>query len=147
MKFNYETMMKVTLLRYLLMLDAAILVFLGALLMFAPAQVERAFHFQNLPPAVSYMISMWGCGIATMGFGYVVAATNPLRHRVWIQVGIARGVLECALGWIYLARGTVTFQQAGFGIIVAGLMALAYLALYPRVPRLVTDSEKTSPSS
>ena len=124
--------MKATLLRYLLMLDAAVLFLLGALLIFAPNQVEHAFHFQDLPPAVSYIISMWGCVIATMGFGYVVAATNPLRHVAWIQVGIARGALECALGLIYLARGTVTFQQAGFGIIVAGLMALAYVALYPR---------------
>ena len=137
--------MKHTLLRYLLMLDAAVLFLLGALLIFAPGQVERAFHFQDMPPAVAYIISMWGCIIATMGFGYVVAATDPLRHRVWIQVGIARGVLECALGLIYLARGTVTFQQAGFGIIVAGLMALAYIALYPRLPRVVSAPEKTSP--
>ena len=137
--------MKYTLLRYLLMLDAAVLFLLGALLIFAPGQVERAFHFQDLPPAVAYIISMWGCVIPTMGFGYVVAATDPLRHRVWIQVGIARGVMECVAGLIYLARGTVTFQQAGFGIIVAGLMALAYIVLYPRMPRVVTGPEKTSP--
>ena len=124
--------MKLTSLRYLLMLDAAVLFLLGGLLIFAPAQVERAFHFQNLPQAVSYMIGMWGCVIATMGIGYVIAATDPLRHVAWVQVGIARGALECALGVIYLARGIVTFPQAGVGIIVAGLMAIAYIALYPR---------------
>lgn len=124
--------MKLNLLRYLLMLDAAVLFLLGALLIFAPAQVERAFHFSDLPPAVGYMIGLWGCVFATLGLGYVVAATNPVRHVAWVQVGIARGALECALGVIYLARGIVTFQQAGFGIIVAGLIALAYIALYPR---------------
>src|ERR1044071_5673732 len=133
--------MKLPLLRYLLVIDAAVLFLLGALLIFAPAQVERAFHFENLPPAVGYMIGLWGCVFATMGFGYLVAATNPVRHRVWIQVGIARGALECALGLIYLARGTVTFQQAGFGVIVAALISIAYVTLYPRKPRLVKASE------
>src|ERR1051325_3234633 len=133
--------MKLPLLRYLLMLDAAVLFLLSALLIFAPAQVERAFHFPDLPPAVGYMIGLWGCVFATLGLGYVVAATNPVRHVAWVQVGIARGALECVLGIVYLARGIVTFQQAGFGIIVAGLMALAYLALYPRQPRLVSATE------
>lgn len=123
------------------MIDAAVLFLLGALLIFAPQRVEAAFHFSNLPPAVGYLIGLWGCVFATMEFGYVVAATNPIRHRVWIQVGIARGALECMLGLIYLARGTVTFQQAGFGVIVAALISIAYLALYPRKPRLVKAPE------
>jgi len=114
------------------MVDAAVLFLLGALLIFAPAQVERAFHFKDLPPAAGYMIGLWGCVVATLGIGYAVAATDPLRHVVWVQVGIARGALECLLGIIYLARGVVTFQQAGFGIIVAGAMAVAYIVLYPR---------------
>src|SRR5258707_6434765 len=112
--------MKLSLLRGLLILDAAVLFLLGTLLIFAPAQVERAFHFQDLPPAVGYMIGLWGCVFATLGIGYVIAATDPLRHVAWVQVGIARGALECVLGLVYLARGTVTFQQSGFGIIVAG---------------------------
>ena len=124
--------MKLTLLRYLLMLDAAILFLLGALLILMPRQIELAFQFHDLPPAVSYLIGLWGCVFVTLGFGYVVAATQPLRHLVWVQVGIARGVLECVLGVIYLARDIVTWQQAAFGIIAAAAIAIAYAALYPR---------------
>jgi hypothetical protein len=137
--------MKLTPLRFLLMLDAAVLFLLGALLTFAPGRVEQAFHFRDLPPAVSYMIGMWGCVIATLGIGYVVAATNPIRHVVWVQVGIARGALECLLGVVYLARGIVTFQQAGFGIIVAALISIAYIVLYPRKPRLVETPASLAP--
>jgi cytochrome c biogenesis protein CcdA len=75
--------MKLTLLRNLLVLDAAVLFLLGALLIFLPAQVELAFHFQDLPAGVAYIIGLWGCVMATMGLGYVVAATNPIRHVVW----------------------------------------------------------------
>ena len=132
--------MKIKLLRNLLMLDAIILFLLGALLIFAPGQVERAFHFSELPPAVAYIIGMWGCVFATLGIGYAVAATNPLRHLAWVQVGIARGAVECVLGLVYLAQGIVTFQQAGLGIILAGLMALAYGVLYPRTPHLAAEN-------
>jgi hypothetical protein len=124
--------MKNSLLRNLLLLDAAVLLLLGLLLIFTPKNVELAFGFKDLPAGVSYILGLWGCGLATMGLGYVVAATDPPRHVVWVQIGIARGALEGALGLVWLARGIVTFQQAGFGIILAALITLAYLVCYPR---------------
>ena len=124
--------MKLTLLRYLLMVDAAILLLLGGLLIVAPRQIEVAFHFNDLPAAVSYLIGLWGCVFVTLGIGYVVAATQPLRHLVWVQLGIIRGALECVLGLLYLARGVVTWQQAAFGIVAAALITVAYVVLYPR---------------
>lgn len=130
--------MKLILLRNLLLVDAAVLLLLGGMLVFTPVQVEQAFHFNDLPPGVSYIIGLWGCALLTMGLGYVIAARHPTRHVVWVQIGILRGTCECILGSVYLARGMVSFQQVGFGIVVAGLMALAYLVLYPRAPRLVS---------
>jgi hypothetical protein len=124
--------MKLNLLRYLLMVDAAVLFLLGAVLIFAPRQVEAAFRFNELPLAVSYLIGLWGCVFMTMGVGYVVAATHPIRHLVWVQVGIARGSLECLVGVAYLVRGVVTWRQAAFGIVTAAVIAGAYVALYPR---------------
>jgi hypothetical protein len=139
--------MKLFLLRGLLLVDAAVLFLLGGLLVFAPAEVERTFHFQDLPPAVAYFFAMWGCVMGTLGFGYLVAVTHPLRHRAWINVGIIRGALECGLGIFYLARGTVTFQQAGLGTLVAGGMALAYILLYPRLPRPVASDKGPAPAA
>ena len=124
--------MRLSLLRNLLVIDSAVLFLLGAALVFCPKQIEVAFHFDNLPEGVSYLIGLWGCGLVTMAVGYVVAASDPVRHVIWVQVGIARGIAECALGAVCLARGFVTFPQAGLGIVLAGLMSLAYLALYPR---------------
>jgi hypothetical protein len=141
--------MKLSLLRYLYLVDAAVLCLLGALLIFAPNQLENAFGFRDLPAAVSYLIGLWGCALGTLAIGYVVAAANPVRHRVWAQVGMARGALECAVGLFYLARQTVTFQQAGFGIIVGAAMTIAYAALYPRKPQLAAPgaaAEMATPS-
>lgn len=122
-------------LRMLLMMDATILVLLGAAFIFAPQQIEAAFHFPPLPTGVNFLIGMWGCALATMGFGYAVAAMDPVRHAVWVGVGVARGVLEAAVGWWCFARGFVTWQQSGFGILLAAFMAVGYLALYPRNSR------------
>ncbi|MBI2949493.1 MAG: hypothetical protein HYY23_17790 [Verrucomicrobia bacterium] len=93
---------KIELLSLLLRLDAAVLLLLGLSLILTPKQIEGVFHFKDLPPGVSYLIGLWGCVFASMAIGYWVAATNPLRHVVWLQVGIARGALECVLGAVYL---------------------------------------------
>jgi hypothetical protein len=119
-------------LRMLLMMDATVLVLFGAAFVVSPRQIETAFHFPSLPEGVNFLIGLWGCGLIAMGLGYGVAATDPSRHRLWIGVGIVRGILEALVGWWCFARGLVTWQQAGFGILLAGLIALAYLILYPR---------------
>jgi hypothetical protein len=136
--------MKCSPLRILLAMDAIVLFLLGVLLMLAPGQVERAFHFEALPGGVSYIIGLWGCVLATLAIGYAVAALDPVRHVVWVQVGIARGTLECILGGIYLARGVVTWQQAGFGILVAALITVAYIVFYPRRPRVILNTGQSA---
>ena len=135
--------MKLTWLRYLLVLDAALLFLLGGALIFVPRQVEVAFGFKDLPQGVSYMLGLWGCVFITMGAGYVVAAGDPVRHRIWVQVGIARGTLEFLLGLLYLQRGIVSWQQAGFGLIAAAIITIAYILLYPR-PSLPRSNAATT---
>ena len=51
-------------------------------------------------------------------------------------------------GATYLARGVVTWQQAGFGILLAAFITVAYLVFYPRAARIVavTGSPTTGPS-
>jgi hypothetical protein len=41
----------------------------------------------------------------------------------------------------------VTWPQAGFGIVIAGVMAAAYLALYPRGPRLIQPPSAATTSA
>lgn len=135
------------LLRLLLVLDAVVLFLLGTVLLLAPQRVEAAFHFHDLPTAVRYFTGMWGCVCLTMALGYAVAATNPVRHLIWVQVGIARGILECLVGAVYLWQGIVTFPQAGLGVVVAGAVALAYVLLYPCAPRLATIARPLPPKS
>ena len=130
--------MKLTPLRTVLVVDAAVLFLLGALFMLVPTRVLAAFHFTGLPDGVTYIVGLWGCVEITLALGYLVASRDPLRHLIWVQVGIARGALECALGAFYLSRGVVTWPQTRLGIVAAALMTLAYLVVYPRGARAIT---------
>ena len=57
---------------------------------------------------------------------------EPRRNVLWVQMGIARGLLEVVFGVACVPRGVVTWQQGEFGIIVAAFIAAAYMTLYPR---------------
>lgn len=120
------------LLRAILAADAMVLFALGVILLFAPARALELFHFGQLPGGVQYMVSLLGAVFLSLAFGYGVAATNPFRSVVWVQMGILRGGLELALGLVSLNRGLVTWEQSRFGLGVAALLLIAYLALYPR---------------
>ena len=110
------------------MMDAVVLTGLGVLFITVPRRIEAAFHFQYLPPGVDYLIGLWGCVFATVGLGYALAAVEPRRNVLWVQMGIARGLLEVVFGAMCVFRQMITWEQGRFGIFVAVFIA----ALYPR---------------
>jgi len=128
------------LLRTVLLLDSAVLVALGGSFLTVPAKASQFFGFGELPPAVHHLIGLWGCALLTLGIGYFICATNPLRHRVMIQIGILRGACEVVVGLAHVAIGLVSLSQAATGIVAGGLIAVAYTVLYPRAPEPADDA-------
>lgn len=119
-------------LRLLLIFDAAVLALLGGAFAVVPARVLEVFKFEGVPTEVHYIVAMWGCVMFSMALGYLYAAMDPFKHVVWIQVAIARTGIEFLVGMVYLGMGVVTWSQAGFGVVMTGLIALAFVLLYPR---------------
>lgn len=122
---------RLRLLRVLLALDAAVLLALGGLFMAAPVNIGTAFGYVGLPPAVCYMIGLWGCALISLGVGYIYAAGDPVRNIAWVRAGIVRGLLECMFGFVVVRQHMVTWHQAAFGTIVAAAIAVGYVILYP----------------
>jgi hypothetical protein len=120
-------------LRLLLLFDAATLFVLGAVFIFAPAQVLEVFKFPEVPIQVHYVVALWGCTLGTLAIGTVQAFMDPVRHVAWIQVAIARTGLEVLVGAMFLYKGIVNWNQSGFGIVLTGILCLAFVILYPRV--------------
>jgi hypothetical protein len=124
--------MRRMLLRVLLMFDAVLLLLLGGVFMFMPGRMLVLFGFQNIPSGFAYVVGIFGAVYATMGIGYLLVAQNPLRNVAWVQVGILRGTAESLFSLFSMAQGLVTFRQAGFSLVVPGLLAVGYALLYPR---------------
>jgi hypothetical protein len=139
--------MKITLLRCLLVLDAVVLAMMGVLFIFEPHRIATYFHFNDLPNSVSYLIGLWGCVMLSLAAAYGLVSRDPIRHRLWIDIGIVRALLEAGLGVVSLAKGTVNFSQAGSGTILAAALVLAYLLLYPRPPQVLKVVPRSPGSS
>ncbi|MDQ6861252.1 MAG: hypothetical protein M3032_08865 [Verrucomicrobiota bacterium] len=122
-------------LRILLTADAAVLLSLGFALIFVPDTLAGVFHFGHLPDVVDYIGGFLGCAFVSLGAGYVMATTDPIRHAVWVVIGIARGAFEVLLSIACVLRGAVTWQQASFGIAFAAFITVGYAILYPRAER------------
>ena len=122
-------------LRMLMAMDGTVLALLGVAFLCCPAQIEAAFHFQDVSSSVNFLIGLWGCALLTLGIGYGVASIDPIANRLWITIGILRGAIEALFGWWCLTRGIVSWKQSGLTILLAAFMALAYLVLYPRQTR------------
>ena len=72
--------MKHSLLRTVLVADAVVLFALGLLFIVVPGQVGVAFQFRDLPPIVNYIISMWGCGLASLAQEVRAAASDRMSR-------------------------------------------------------------------
>lgn len=130
------SVMRFPALRALLLADAVALMLLGLALLFRPQAVANALDFRNLPASADYLIGIMGTLFLTTGLGYLAALRDPLRHLIWIQLGIARGALEVLLGLIYLQLGAVSWRQSGLGLIAAAAIVVGYIIFYPHPPKL-----------
>ena len=119
-------------LRMILLFDAAFLFLIGLVFIFLPHRALPYFHFPPMPREAEFLVSMWGCVLGTLSIGYLQAVRDPLRNLAWLQVGIARGLLEVLVGLFFIWRGIITWQQGWLGIVVGALVAVVYLVAYPR---------------
>lgn len=124
--------MVLKLLKVVLIADGVVLLALGVPMLIAPHALWSLLGFTNLPPAVNYIVGMWGALLATMGLGYFFAARDPATSHAWVWVGLIRGVLEVAASLGYMFAGLVSFGQAWLGLVLAAWFALAYVVFYPR---------------
>jgi len=119
-------------LRMILLFDAAFLFLIGSFFILAPGRALPYFHFPPMPREAEFLVSMWGCVLGTLSIGYLQAVRDPLGNLPWLQVGIARGLLEVVVGLFFIWRGIISWQQGWLGIVVGALVAVVYLVAYPR---------------
>ena len=106
-------------------------ILLGLALLVAPYQVASMFGFGEIADYVPYYMALLGISFIAPSFWLIVAGRDPLRHITWVKFAILWSILGLVAGLYSIAKGAVDFSQAGPGIIIDAVFAVAFLVLYP----------------
>ena len=111
-------------------------ILMGLALILAPYQLGDMLGYQHGGPEyiagyiASFLASLGVCMIAPSVF-LIAAARDPLRHISWVKFAILWAILVAVIDLFSVIRGYIDFGQAGMGIILNAVFAVAFLALYP----------------
>lgn len=118
-------------------LKVAIIVFgvihilLGLALIFAPYQTASMLGFSEIAAPAVYIAALCGLTFIAASVWLIVAGRDPLRHLIWVKFAISWTLLGVVVQLYLVAQGVVNFSQAGPGIIIDAVFAVAFLAFYP----------------
>ena len=118
-------------LKIALIVYGAIHILLGLALIIAPYQAGSMFGFGEIAAYVPYLTALLGGGFIAVSVWFIVAGLEPLRHISLVKLAILWSSLGVVTGLYSIVQGAVDFSQAGFGIILDAVFAIAFLALYP----------------
>ena len=118
-------------LKVALIIYAAIGILQGLIIIFAPEQGGAMLGYAKGPAYVHNFLALLGLHMIVGGAFLIVAARDPIQNILWVQYAIALAILMVAGNVYSIMRGFVTFNQAVMGIIIDGVFAMAFLALYP----------------
>ncbi len=110
---------------------AAVGILFGLGFVFAPEQLCSMFGFEKAPTYVPYFLAFIGISYIVAGVFVIIAARNPLKHIMWVQLAIAWSLLDALSALYFIIRGNVNFSQAGMVPIIDVVFVVAFLALYP----------------
>ncbi|MFC2006291.1 hypothetical protein ACFLVG_05015 [Chloroflexota bacterium] len=106
-------------------------VLLGLAFILTPYQLGSMFGLGEIADYVPYPMALLGGGFIAASFLFIVTGLNPLEHISGVKFAILWSSLGIITGLYSIARGAVDFSQAGMGIILDVVFAIAFLALYP----------------
>ena len=110
---------------------AAIGILLGLGLVFIPGKLLSASGLENVPSYVLWFELIIGIATIVPSFFYILAAQDPLKHIMWVQFAIVWSFFDLIANLYFVFRGIITFNMAGFVIIIDIIFMVALLILYP----------------
>ncbi len=114
------------------MLAWAVIGFLYALgFILFPNQLLALFGVSPVPSYVLFFLVLLGNAYILAGIFVILAARDPLKHILWVQLAMAWAVLDLIASLVFIIRGNLTFLQAGNAVVVDMIMLVAFLIFYP----------------
>ena len=118
-------------LKVVMIIWSMIVILFGLGFLFAPGKFCSMSGFENPAPYVPFFLALLGMGYIVVGFFVIVAARNPLKHIMWVQMAIVWTPLDAVVALFYIVKGNVSFSQAGAAPILHGILTVALLIFYP----------------
>jgi len=118
-------------LKIALIVYGAILILSGIAFIIAPYQVASMSGLGEIAAQVPYFMALLGGCFIAVSVWFIVAGLDPLRHISLVKLAILWSSLGVVTGLYSIVQGAVDFSQAGMGIILDAVFAIAFLALYP----------------
>ena len=111
---------------------AVIAILVGLAYIFLPDQLSAMGGFEKAPAWADYVLALLGvCFVATGAFVIAAAVQGPMKNIMWVQFAIVVAILITVVAASAIMRGLVTFSQEGPLLMVNGIFAVVFLALYP----------------
>lgn len=118
-------------LKIALIVYGAILILSGLAFIIAPYQVASMSGLGEIAAQIPYFMASLGGSFIAVSVWFIVAGLEPLRHISLVKLAILWSSLGVVTGLYSIVQGAVDFSQAGMGIILDAVFAIAFLALYP----------------
>jgi hypothetical protein len=110
---------------------AVVGILFGLGFVFAPTQICSMIGFEKGPAYMPYFLAFVGISWMLAGVFVIIAARDPLKHIMWVQLAIVWSLLDALAALYFIIRGNVNFSQAGMGLILDIVFVVAFLVFYP----------------
>ena len=117
--------LKVTMILY-----AASGILFGLAFIFVPRQLGSMLGHESGPAYVAALTAELGASFISACVFLIIASRDPIKHILWVRYAILFAILMLAASLYSFFMGSLTFNQAGVGIIHA-IFAAALLTFYP----------------
>ena len=118
-------------LKVVMIVYGLIILLIGLANIVIPDQVAKMYGIEEIPAYVKWLAAVMGAVFIAAGVWVIAAGRDPLRHIYWVKFVITKSVLSVVVTVYSILVGYVDFSQVGGVIILDGIFAVAFLALYP----------------
>ncbi len=118
-------------LRVVLIVYGAILLVMGLGGIIFPDQISGLFGIEEVTDDIIYLEVIVSAFSISLGIWLIITWRNPLGNIYWVKFAITKTVLFVVVELYLIIQGYVDFNQIVAAIILDGVFAVLFLALYP----------------
>ncbi|MFH1647469.1 MAG: hypothetical protein ABID71_07300 [Chloroflexota bacterium] len=118
-------------LRVVLIVYGAIYLVMGLGGIIFTDQITGLFGIEEVTADIIYLAAIISIFSISAGLWLIIAGRDPLGNIYWVKFAITKAVLSVVVEVYLIIQGYVDFNQVGIAIILDGVFAVLFLALYP----------------